>query len=53
MRRVNELAQPGAPLRSDLDAAVRDLSQAARGLREFSELIEEQPNAVIFGRRRQ
>ncbi len=53
MRRVNELAEPGAPLRADLDAAVRDLSQAARGLREFSELIEEQPNAVIFGRRRQ
>ncbi|WP_298233866.1 MlaD family protein [uncultured Azohydromonas sp.] len=53
MSRVGELAEPGAPLRGDLDAAVRDLSQAARGLREFSELIEEQPNAVIFGRRRQ
>jgi paraquat-inducible protein B len=53
MRRVNELTEPGAPLRGDLDAAVRDLSQAARGLREFSELVEEQPNAVIFGRRRQ
>lgn len=53
MRRVNELAEPGAPLRSDLEGAVRDLSQAARGLREFSELVEEQPNAVIFGRRRQ
>jgi paraquat-inducible protein B len=53
MRRVGELAEPDAPLRGDLDAAVRDLSQAARGLREFSELIEEQPNAVIFGRRRQ
>ena len=53
MRRVNELAEPGAPLRADLDGAVRDLSQAARSLREFSELIEEQPNAVIFGRRRE
>lgn len=53
MKRVNELADPGAPLRADLDAAVRDLSQAARSLREFSELVEEQPNAVIFGRRRQ
>ncbi|NML15860.1 MlaD family protein [Azohydromonas caseinilytica] len=53
MRRVNELAEPGAPLRADLDGAVRDLSQAARSLRDFSELIEEQPNAVIFGRRRE
>ncbi|MDZ5458208.1 MlaD family protein [Azohydromonas lata] len=53
MKRVNDLADPGAPLRADLDAAVRDLSQAARSLREFSELVEEQPNAVIFGRRRQ
>lgn len=53
MQRVNELADPGAPVRADLDAAVRDLSQAARSLREFSELVEEQPNAVIFGRRRQ
>lgn len=53
VRRVGEITEPGAPLRADLDAAVRDLSQAARGLREFSELIEEQPNAVIFGRRRQ
>lgn len=53
VRRLGELAEPGAPLRSDLDAAVRDLSQAARGLREFSELLEEQPNAVLFGRHRE
>ena len=31
---------------------MRDLSQAARGLREWSELLEEKPNAVIFGRDR-
>lgn len=52
MSRVAELTAPGAPLRGDLDSAVRDLSQAARGLREWSELLEEQPNAVIFGRNR-
>lgn len=50
MRRVNELTDPSAPLRGDLDAAVRDLSQASRSLREWSELLEERPNAVIFGR---
>jgi len=52
MSRVAELTAPGAPLRSDLDSSMRDLSQAARGLREWSELLEQQPNAVIFGRDR-
>ena len=52
MARVGELTAPGTPLRGDLEAAVRDLSQAARGLREWSELLEEQPNAVIFGTER-
>lgn len=52
MTRVAELAAPGAPLRSDLDGAVRDLSQAARSLREWAELLEEKPNAVIFGSER-
>jgi paraquat-inducible protein B len=46
------MTAPGAPLRGDLEAAVRDLSQAARGLRDWAELLEEQPNAVIFGNRR-
>lgn len=50
MQRVNELTDANAPLRSDLDAALRDLSQAARALREWGELLEERPNAVIFGR---
>jgi paraquat-inducible protein B len=53
MDRVADLTAPGAPLRSDLDAAVRDLSQAARGLRDWSELLEEKPNAIIFGNRRE
>jgi paraquat-inducible protein B len=52
MARVNELTDPRAPLRGDLDAAIRDLAQAARGLREWSELLDEKPNAVIFGRDR-
>jgi paraquat-inducible protein B len=52
MVRVDELTDPRAPLRGDLDAAVRDLAQAARGLREWSELLDEKPNAVIFGRER-
>lgn len=47
--RVSEMAAPGAPLRADLDGAVRDLAQAARSLRTWSEVLEERPNAVIFG----
>lgn len=53
MNRVAEMTAPNASLRGDLDAAVRDLSQAARGLRDWSELLEEKPNAVIFGNRRE
>lgn len=53
MIRVAELTAPDASLRGDLDAAMRDLSQAARGLRDWSELLEEKPNAVIFGNKRE
>jgi paraquat-inducible protein B len=49
MDRVSELSAPGANLRGDLEASLRDLSQAARGLRDWSELLEQQPNAIIFG----
>jgi paraquat-inducible protein B len=52
MARVAELTAPGAPLRSDLDGAVADLAQAARNLRDWSEVLQEQPNAIIFGRNR-
>jgi len=51
MARVAELTAPDAPLRSDLDGAVADLAQATRGLRDWSDLLQEQPNAIIFGRR--
>lgn len=51
--RVAEMTAPGAALRGDLDAAVRDLSQAARGLRDWSELLEEKPNAILFGNKRE
>ncbi|MEO8058306.1 MAG: MlaD family protein [Burkholderiales bacterium] len=53
MNRVAEMAAPGAPLRGDLDTAARDLSQAARSLRDWAELLEDKPNAVIFGNKRE
>ena len=51
--RLSEITAPGASLRGDLDSAMRDLSQAARGLRDWIELLEQQPNAVIFGTKRE
>jgi paraquat-inducible protein B len=53
MNRLAEMTAPNAALRSDLDAAMRDLSQAARGLRDWSELLEEKPNAIVFGSKRE
>lgn len=52
MERVADITAPGAPLRSDLETTVKDLSQAARELRSLSELLEEKPNALIFGNKR-
>ncbi len=53
LNRIAEMTAPGASLRGDLDASVRDLSQAARSLRDWSELLEEKPNAIIFGTKRE
>lgn len=53
MDRIADLSAPGAPLRADLEASARDLSQAARGLRSLAELLEEKPNAILFGDRRE
>jgi paraquat-inducible protein B len=36
----------------DLESTVADLSQAARNLRSLSELLEERPNAILFGKGR-
>lgn len=53
MERLADVASPGAPLRGDLEAAAKDLSQAARSLRSLSEQLEERPNAIFFGNSRE
>ncbi|CAN5457212.1 MlaD family protein [soil metagenome] len=53
MRRITEISAPGAPLREDLQSSLRDLALAARSLRRFSETIENDPNAIIFGKESQ
>lgn len=52
LQQLAEMTAVGSAPREDLDASLRDLSQAARGLRQYVELLEDQPNAVIFGDRR-
>ena len=42
-------AAPGSPLRTDVNSAVSDLSQAARSLRSFADQVEREPNSLIFG----
>ena len=51
MQSFAELSAPGSAPREDLESTLRDLSQTARSLRQVSELLENQPNALIFGRR--
>jgi paraquat-inducible protein B len=50
MANLAELSAPGAPLRADLALAVRDISQAARSLRSFSDQVAQQPNVLLFGK---
>jgi paraquat-inducible protein B len=51
MANMAELSAPGAPLRADLEAAMRDLSQTAQSLRAFSDQLERHPNALLFGKK--
>jgi paraquat-inducible protein B len=53
MDRLADIAAPDAALRTDLESTATDLSQAARSLRSFGELLEQNPNAIVFGRARQ
>lgn len=51
MANLVDLSAPGAPLRADMELAMRDISQAARSLRAFSDQLERQPNALLFGKK--
>jgi paraquat-inducible protein B len=51
--RVSELGAPGSATREDLDSALRDLALAARSFKQFSETLEDHPNALLLGKRKQ
>lgn len=50
MQQVAQLAAADGPVRADFDSAVRDLSQAARSLKDLSETLDDRPEALIFGK---
>jgi paraquat-inducible protein B len=50
MHNLSELSAPGAPMRADVESSMRELSQAARSLRQFADQLERQPNAIVFGK---
>jgi paraquat-inducible protein B len=49
IRNADDFLTPDAKLRVDLEATLRDLSIAARNLRDWSDVVAEHPNALIFG----
>lgn len=52
VQNAEELLAPGANARADLDAALRDLALTTRNLRDWSEVVSDQPNAIVFGKER-
>lgn len=47
---LNDMTAPRAPMRGDLEAAVRDLAASASSLRNFSHELERNPSALLLGR---
>jgi paraquat-inducible protein B len=47
---ANDLVSRNAPIRSDLETSMRNLSLASRSLRSFAETLERSPNALLLGR---
>ena len=50
LNNTNDLVSRNAPIRSDLEISMRNLSQASRSLRSFAETLERNPNALLLGR---
>ncbi len=46
---TSELTAPGAPMRADLEQALRNLAIASEALRNFSETIDRNPQALVTG----
>lgn len=47
---LREAAAPGSPVRRQTEAALLEVTQAATALRALATLLEQHPNAIIWGR---
>ncbi|MDQ6964732.1 MAG: MlaD family protein, partial [Mariprofundales bacterium] len=47
---INSMAQPDSPLQFKVIRLSDDLSEAARAIRGFLDLLERHPNSIIFGK---
>jgi paraquat-inducible protein B len=50
MLSLQEMSGRDSPMRSELDAAIRDLAASASSLRGFTREIERDPSALLYGR---
>jgi paraquat-inducible protein B len=50
MASLKEMTAQDSPMRSDLQATLRDLSDSASSLRGFTHEIERDPGALLSGR---
>ena len=50
LQRMDTTLDPGSPLHYQINELSRDLSDMARSIRSFVDLLERYPNAVIFGK---
>jgi len=47
---LNDMTGAHAPLRTGLEATIRDLAASAASLRDFSHELERKPNSILLGR---
>jgi len=50
LRNINKTLDPASPLQYRVNQLSQDLSDMARAIRSFVDLLERHPNAVIFGK---
>ncbi len=50
LRNINETLDPASPLQYRVNQLSQDLSDMARAIRSFVDLLERHPNAVLFGK---
>ena len=47
---AKSLIEPNAPLAYELEQTIRDVGAAARALKQFANLVDEQPTVLLYGK---